>query len=361
MVEQELTTLITNNLDAIKDKKRFVALLKDTFAQDLKELNLIKTLYEMGIAEDIEKTISISNSFGYRYVSRLIEEYGTTRLNADWAVAIWCVCYGQKVLHKECDISLTNNDGRPMISEEANNAGKQYRDLFTYSPCMGGFQITGFKGTYTQTIVLPNSYMNKKVIAVADGAFEGSDVEEVVMTEGITILGKRSFAECKKLKQIVMVEGLKEISAECFMNSEALSIINIPYSVDFVGEKAFWGVGIREITLLRPIYCTQRGVFSHCKKLIRIVIPNNTTVIPDEMFKECSALRKVEIPETVSQIGNEVFKDCTELDLITIPDNVKQIGEDVFDNTHHRIIVQCSQGSYTEQYCRSRLIKYQLV
>ena len=79
------------------------------------------------------------------------------------------------------------------------------------------------------------------------------------------------------------------------------------------------------------------------------------------MFKECSALRKVEIPETVSQIGNEVFKDCTELDLITIPDNVKQIGEDVFDNTHHRIIVQCSQGSYTEQYCRSRLIKYQLV
>ena len=44
-----------------------------------------------------------------------------------------------------------------------------------------------------------------------------------------------------------------------------------------------------------------------------------------------------------------------------IPDSVQNIGEDAFTGTDEMFIVQCSFGSFAEQYCRKNKIKYQLV
>ena len=55
----------------------------------------------MGIAQDIQKEELLNNTFAFRYVKQLMDDYGISRVNADWIVSVWCSCYG----HKVCDIS----------------------------------------------------------------------------------------------------------------------------------------------------------------------------------------------------------------------------------------------------------------
>ena len=79
------------------------------------------------------------------------------------------------------------------------------------------------------------------------------------------------------------------------------------------------------------------------------------------MFEECIALKKVALHENLHSIGERAFFGCSSLDFIIIPDSVKSIGQDAFSNTDKQFIIQCSFGSYAEEYARKNKIKYQLV
>lgn len=87
----------------------------------------------------------------------------------------------------------------------------------------------------------------------------------------------------------------------------------------------------------------------------------NIARITDRMFMNCSRLKKVELHEKLNSIGEQAFFGCSNLDFIIIPDSVQQIGQDAFTGTDDMFIVQCSFGSFAEQYCRKNKIKYQLV
>ena len=56
--------------------------------------------------------------------------------------------------------------------------------------------------------------------------------------------------------------------------------------------------------------------------------------------------------EKLGAIGERAFFGCSSLDFIVIPDSVKQIGQDAFTNTDKQFIIQCSFGSYAEEYAR---------
>ena len=361
MFEQDFVNLLTEYPDAVHDKKRFVGLIKDYFPQNQKEMNLIRTLYEIDIVKEIDRVAVITNAFAYRLVKRLTEDFGTSRLNADWAVAMWCVCYGKKICHKQCDVELQSDGSQPAISEDDSHGQQKYRDLFRYTQVSGGYAVCGYTGSYTQTIIFQNRFNNKPVVSVYPSSFQESDAEELIMTEGYTVIGDRAFAGCNRLKQIVMAPTLKEIGASAFQGDGALSIINLPYGLEKIEKYAFADTGIRDFAIPSTVFWTGEGVLSGCKQLSSIKIPKNITELPNRMFRGCTGLRKIELPDTLQKIGDEVFKDCSELDLITVPDSVTEIGIDAFDNTHKKIIVQCSVGTYTEQYCRNNQIKYQLV
>ena len=79
------------------------------------------------------------------------------------------------------------------------------------------------------------------------------------------------------------------------------------------------------------------------------------------MFEGCTNLKKVELHEKLGVIGERAFFGCSSLDFIVIPDSVKQIGQDAFTNTDKQFIIQCSFGSYAEEYARKNKFKYQLV
>lgn len=63
---------------------------------------------------------------------------------------------------------------------------------------------------------------------------------------------------------------------------------------------------------------------------MNINIPEQLTVIGDDLFSRCSSLSNVSIPNSVTSIGSSAFEECTSLANVTIPSSVISVGKRAF-------------------------------
>ncbi len=84
---------------------------------------------------------------------------------------------------------------------------------------------------------------------------------------------------CKSLTSIIIPEGVTEISASAFSDSELLALITIPNSVTKISESAFAG----------------------CISLTTITIPCSITEIDESAFEDCTSLKEIRYGGTKEQ------------------------------------------------------------
>lgn len=347
----------------LDDRKKFTALVKDLFPDQAKNVNLLLMAYNMGIAQDIQTASHINNTFAFRYVKQLMDDFGMSRVNADWIVSVWCACYGAKVLGKACDISIQKQGSGPAIQGEQSSSGRSYGDLFTYEKSRRGkgLAVTGFRGDKNKTIIFQNKSGNTPVVEIADDSFSNSPTEEAILTEGISYIGRKAFSGCNKLHQVVLPISIEEIEDSAFENCSSLKSISLPVALKTIGDGALKGTGLRTIAIPKSVFWVGEGLLAECDSLDHITISENIERIPAKMFENCKNLKKVELQKNLVEIGERAFFGCSSLDFLIIPDSVKQIGLDAFANMDKQFILQCSFGSYAEVYARKNKIKYQLV
>ena len=78
--------------NSIDDKRQFTALVKDIFPEEAKNINLILMAYNIGIAQDIQRANLLNNTFAFRYVKQLMDDYGISRVFVVWFVFVWFFC-----------------------------------------------------------------------------------------------------------------------------------------------------------------------------------------------------------------------------------------------------------------------------
>lgn len=161
--------MLTRHQASLDDGKKFTALVKDLFPYQARNVNLLLMAYNMGIAQDIQTASYINNAFAFRYVKRLMDDFGMSRANADWIVSVWCSCYGGRVLGKACDISVQKQGIGPAIQGEPSSSGKSYGELFTYEKSCRrkGLAVAGFRGDKNKTIIFQNRSGNTPVTEIA--------------------------------------------------------------------------------------------------------------------------------------------------------------------------------------------------
>lgn len=355
--------MLTRHQASLDDRKKFTALVKDLFPEQAKNVNLLLMAYNMGIAQDIQSASHINNTFAFRYVKQLMDDFGMSRVNADWIVSVWCSCYGGKVLGKACDISIQKEGSGPAIQGEQVSLCRSYGDLFTYEKSRRGkgLAVTGFRGDKNKTIIFQNRSGNTPVVEIADDSFSNSPTEEAILTEGISYIGRKAFSGCNKLHQVVLPISIEEIGDFSFENCNSLKSVSLPTALKTIGDGAFKGTGLRTIAIPKSVFWVGKGLLAECDSLDHITISENIERIPAKMFENCKNLKKVELQENLVEIGERAFFGCSSLDFLIIPDSVKQIGLDAFANMDKQFILQCSFGSYAEEYARKNKIKYQLV
>lgn len=148
------------------------------------------------------------------------------------------------------------------------------------------------------------------------------------------ILGYNMFAECNKLRKVLLPINISTIGYCAFENCENLESITIPNSVSEIEGRAFGGCTSLS-TILLPNSLETIGKYAFTQSGLKsIAIPDNVTLEEDGvmLFSECYLLETVTLPKNIKAIGGDMFYDCGELSTITIPTTVETINSGAFYN-----------------------------
>jgi hypothetical protein len=277
---------------------------------------------------------------------------------------MWCVCYGRNTLGKPCEIKISSAEGGGESSiREEKSTGKQYQDLFTYrkTPDSQGYAVSGFTGNNRRTVIFPNKHNGKTVTAITAGALSESDVQEAIMTDGLTSIGERAFSGCLGLKQAILPDTLVEIGGRAFAGCAELKTALLPSRLERIGDYAFAGTGIKPARLPKTLYWLGEGAFSGCANISEMTIPLSVTDLQSKVFSGCPALKKVTLHDKMKSIGTEAFAGCISLEALVVPDSVQNIGDKAFSNAGGGFTLLCGRKSFAETYARTNGLNFQLV
>ena len=198
-----------------------------------------------------------------------------------------------------------------------------------------------FSGTrwYLLTYHEPVTYLGNMVYKTNLGESQ----EEVTIREGTLSIAGGAFRGDKNLKKINLPDSLQIIGDGAFSYS-GLTSIEIPENVMFIGEDAFRGTKPETLTVdENNANYTSMGNILYNKNLTKFIfvpqsvtevtVPDTITEIPDNAFYYCDNLTNVTLPETLISIGKDAFCRCENLTNITLPENLISIGEHAFENS----------------------------
>ena len=194
---------------------------------------------------------------------------------------------------------------------------------FTISEDGKGYVLNSI-GYCSDTEIVIDTYNGLPVVSIADGAFANMmHITKVTLGQSVKQIGTTIydsndshvgvFENCKGLKTVVMSDNVTAIYGPAFAYCVELSELTLSKNAVLYDNDA-----------------TYKGIFSGCKKLTSVVIPEGTKVICDYTFDNCTALTSVTIPKSVTTIDNHAFSGCTALTSVKLPDGVTAIDNYAF-------------------------------
>lgn len=161
----------------------------------------------------------------------------------------------------------------------------------------------------------------------------GTNIQNVVIKEGVTSIGQYAFFGCESLKDIIIPDGLKMIGSYVFYGCRSLSTVTIPESVTSIGGYAFANcINLNYCTIPDGITGIQSSLFESCYALSEIDIPASVTSIGEASFSNCRSITEISIPDSVTTIGARAFLGCSSLTGIVLPESVTYLGNGAFNN-----------------------------
>lgn len=119
----------------------------------------------------------------------------------------------------------------------------------------------------------------------------GTEIEQVIVEEGVESIGNRAFLGCSKLTSVKLPSTLTGIGNNAFASCTALEEIYLPNSLNSFGTYVFDG----------------------CSSLKSIRIPKNITTISDGLLANCTSLEKIYVPSGIKNINIYAFYSDNQL------------------------------------------------
>lgn len=181
---------------------------------------------------------------------------------------------------------------------------------------------------------------------IGSGAFQAcSGLVAITLPTSLTDIGDSAFCYCSGLSSLTLPEGLLRVGQFAFAGCGNVEVLTLPSTLSYIGPQAF--DGLARLSLLTvaqgsPYYrsvdnCVidvARGelVFG-CTSSI-IPADGSITSIGDFAFRG-SGIRELSIPASVTFVGKDAFADCANLSFATY-EGGKYLGN--ADNPYHVLL-----------------------
>ena len=126
-----------------------------------------------------------------------------------------------------------------------------------------------------------------------------SSLEEVIIEEGVQNISRRAFYKCNNLKKVSIPASVKYISSYAFQSCSNLSEVYID------SISAWCSIGFADTTSNPLTYAN--NLYVNDKQVTELVIPEDVTSIKDYAFYKCESINKISIHDNVTDIGKSAF------------------------------------------------------
>lgn len=141
--------------------------------------------------------------------------------------------------------------------------------------------------------------------------------------------------EYKKIKKILISEGITELGKDCFSFLESVTLVQYPASLKIIGENAMcWMESLTEIQLPSELIQIGKRAFCHCHKITEIQIPDTVSQIGPDAFAYCKNLQSIRLPRGLKKIEDGLFQGCDKLTEIPETECLQEIGLSSFSFCH---------------------------
>ena len=204
--------------------------------------------------------------------------------------------------------------------------------------------------------------MEEKDFIIKDGTlvkYDGTS-DEIVVPEGVTVIGQCAFFTRDTITSVVLPEGVRRIDYQAFFGCVGLTSVSIPSTLREIERPAFGDCAHLRHTYyengkylgndtnpylyfdgpteecgetfhLHPdVKIIGYRAFDAQRDLVRISIPEGVTAICMEAFRKCSSLTAISLPNTLTHLGFGAFHKCGALSEVEIPSTVTEIGGNAF-------------------------------
>ena len=168
-------------------------------------------------------------------------------------------------------------------------------------------------------------------------------IESVIINEGVTSIGAYAFQNCTALTLVELPDSLEHLGGYTFVNCDSLISLKLPLNTKTVGFGVFRGCNIDSLYFEGTINDWLKISFPNYELLGNVdflyisgelienlVIPDGTMSIPDYAFTGYDKLKTVVMPATVSEIGDGAF-NCYNLVYAEFLGDAPSMGADAFN------------------------------
>ena len=159
------------------------------------------------------------------------------------------------------------------------------------------------------------------------------EIQSVVIEEGVTTVGSCSFFKCENLTSVTLPSTLKEVQERSFLGCINLTAITLPDGLEKLWDMAFTLSGVEHIVVPDSVTLLRPRSLGGCPALISAVIGTGITEPQSHIFLDSNALESVTFRGELKYVSYSMFSGCKALKKIVLPDSVTAIEAKAFDNS----------------------------
>lgn len=183
---------------------------------------------------------------------------------------------------------------------------------------------------YSGTIEIPETIEYNGITSVVKSidqkTFENCTLDKVILPATLESVSGFYYAT---VNEVIIPEGIKLIGRDAFNNCKNLKTVSIPSSVECIDIYAFGNSEIEYLIIPEGVTHINGYAFMGCKKIKTLNLPSSITFIGAKTFLD-SGIEEITIPEGIKTIHGSTFEGCKQLKTLHLPTSVIEIGEKAF-------------------------------